>query len=60
MKRLQFPSFSFVWPGRRSDRPATAAEIQWRQDPLSHPDIRSMSERERADLQFNPEIVDSE
>ena len=24
----------------------------WQRDPLSHPDIAAMSERERADLQF--------
>ena len=29
----------------------------WRRDPLAHPDIRRMSERERADLQFNPRCV---
>ncbi len=32
----------------------------WCRDPLSHPDIRRMSERERADLQFNPRYFKSE
>jgi len=35
-------------------------ELQWRNDPLSHPDIQKMSERERADLQFNPGCVELE
>jgi hypothetical protein len=26
----------------------------WRRDPLSHPDIQAMSERERSDLPFDP------
>ncbi|MDF0599971.1 hypothetical protein P1J78_04435 [Psychromarinibacter sp. C21-152] len=29
-------------------------ELQWRRDPLSHPDIQAMSERELADLPFAP------
>ena len=37
-----------------------ARETQWRKDPLSHPDIQQMSERERADLQFNPHCIESE
>jgi hypothetical protein len=35
-------------------------EATWRKDPLSHPDIRAMSERARADLQFVPEAIDPE
>jgi len=33
---------------------------QWHRDPLSHPDIARMSERERADLQFIPGAVKPE
>jgi hypothetical protein len=29
----------------------------WRRDPLAHPDIKRMTERERADLQFNPHCI---
>ena len=28
--------------------------MNWHRDPLSHPEIQAMSERERADLPFNP------
>jgi hypothetical protein len=35
-------------------------EEYWSRDPLSHPDIAKMSERERADLQWAPEKVVSE
>ncbi len=34
--------------------------IDWCKDPLSHPDIDQMSERERADLQFDPHCIKSE
>lgn len=30
---------------------------RWRRDPLSHPDIVAMSERELADLPFEPRSV---
>ena len=36
------------------------SETSWFRDPLSHPDIARMSERERADLPFRPECVVSE
>lgn len=30
-------------------------DVNWRRDPLSHPDLRAMSQRELADLPFSPE-----
>lgn len=35
-------------------------EVRWRRDPLSHPDLRRMSQRELADLPFDPHAVDPE
>lgn len=32
----------------------------WRRDPLSHPDMELMSERELADLPFDPKAIVSE
>lgn len=32
---------------------------QWWRDPLSHPDIARMSERERADLPFDPAALEA-
>lgn len=32
----------------------------WRRDPLSHPDLHAMSERELADLPFDPGAIVSE
>lgn len=32
----------------------------WNRDPLSHPDLEIMSERELADLPFDPETIVSE
>lgn len=32
----------------------------WCKDPLSHPDLELMSERELADLPFDPAHIDSE
>ncbi len=36
---------------------ACVAPEAWWRDPLSHPAIRAMTERERADLPFRPEDV---
>lgn len=45
------------WSQEQKSQDAMAG---WRRDPLSHPDIRRMSERERADLQFDPNRVTPE
>lgn len=55
---------AFASYARRLYRPLSGARAQrrqersWRRDPLSHPDIQRMSERERADLQFMPCCID--
>ncbi|EFL90889.1 hypothetical protein R2A130_2557 [Ahrensia sp. R2A130] len=35
-------------------------EANWRRDPLSHPAIQQMSERERADVPFDPDSFEAE
>jgi hypothetical protein len=37
----------------RMSRETSATEESWTLDPLSHPDIEAMTERELADLPFN-------
>ncbi|WP_353642324.1 hypothetical protein [Mesorhizobium sp. WSM2239] len=37
----------------RTSRDALASEESWILDPLSHPDVEAMTERELADLPFN-------
>lgn len=49
------PVWRDVSPAERS--PTRAAPLPcacWARDPLSHPDIARMSERERGDLPFDP------
>ena len=60
MKRLL--NITLKWPIRwwRSGPSVRQSDESWARDPLSHPDISRMSERERADLQFRPECVRSE
>jgi hypothetical protein len=38
---------------RRTPRDTSASEESWMLDPLSHPDVEVMTERELADLPFN-------
>jgi hypothetical protein len=38
---------------RRTLRDTSAGEESWILDPLSHPDVEAMTERELADLPFN-------
>jgi hypothetical protein len=38
---------------RRRPRDMSAGEESWILDPLSHPDVEAMTERELADLPFN-------
>lgn len=44
----------------RSLKPEVRLEDVWRRDPLAHPVIARMTERERADLPFCPDLVASE
>ncbi|WP_394890702.1 hypothetical protein ACG873_04880 [Mesorhizobium sp. AaZ16] len=37
----------------RTPRETSASEESWMLDPLSHPDVEAMTERELADLPFN-------
>ena len=37
---------------RNTSRAWQDLRLQWRRDPLSHPAIKAMSERERGDLPF--------
>lgn len=39
-------------------RSEPADEVRWRRDPLAHPAIRAMSQREIADLPFDPWTVE--
>jgi hypothetical protein len=39
---------------------AYVRDADWWRDPLSHPDIKAMSERARADLPFAPERIREE
>lgn len=41
-------------------RPAAAAAEAWRRDPLAHPALQAMSQRELADLPFDPRDVDED
>jgi hypothetical protein len=41
-------------------KPDIRPEIVWRRDPLAHPVIARMTERERADLPFCPDLIASE
>lgn len=56
----------FIYFRRFVSGPCSAEQLRqgqlgvWCRDPLSHPDIQSMSERERADLQFDPRQIRSE
>lgn len=36
----------------RSAKPSTEVTLQWMRDPLSHPSLQAMGERELADLPF--------
>lgn len=36
------------------------SKVDWSKDPLSHPDLQVMSERELADLPFDPGTIVSE
>jgi hypothetical protein len=56
------------WPGlgtwfrqafRRQGRPR-AREAGWHRDPLAHPVLQQMSERELADLPFNPRCISAD
>ncbi len=38
---------------RRTPRETSASDESWMLDPLSHPDVEAMTERELADLPFN-------
>lgn len=38
--------------------PVVTQPITYRNDPLSHPDISRMSEREKADLPFDPRAIE--
>jgi hypothetical protein len=38
---------------RRTPRETSASDEDWMLDPLSHPDVEVMTERELADLPFN-------
>ena len=45
--------FFFSKGDRSSDRhPRESAAADWLRDPLAHPDIEAMDERQRADLPF--------
>jgi hypothetical protein len=41
----------------RSETACASNAAAWRRDPLCHPDIRKMSERELSDLPFDPALV---
>jgi hypothetical protein len=60
MTVLCLPSFLRLWSGRRAAVASCAADTHWKRDPLSHPDIRRMPERDRADLPFDPHRLDAE
>lgn len=49
--------FGWFSRDRRKARAEAHARALWGRDPLSHPDIARMSERERADLQFLPSCI---
>lgn len=51
MKRLSMPNF-LAWKAEGAVRDREGGSARWLRDPLSHPDIEAMSERERADLPF--------
>lgn len=48
-----------VVPGRAMKN-IIYSKDDWRRDPLSHPDLQVMSERELADLPFDPGAIVSE
>jgi hypothetical protein len=52
-------SRSFKWMGKDFSGPIEPPETDanWYRDPLSHPDIARMSQRELADLPFCPERI---
>ncbi|NIA71018.1 hypothetical protein HBA54_20675 [Pelagibius litoralis] len=39
------------------DGEAAARRIAWRRDPLSHPALQAMSQRDLGDLPFDPRVV---
>ncbi|MDD9721187.1 hypothetical protein PVW51_10795 [Sulfitobacter sp. PR48] len=49
--------FGWFSRDRRKARAEAHARALWGRDPLSHPDIARMTERERADLQFQPSCI---
>ncbi|MEO3427902.1 hypothetical protein AAFN88_03530 [Pelagibius sp. CAU 1746] len=53
---LRWPGF----PGRPRCTPRTACEADWRRDPLAHPALRAMTQRELGDLPFDPRSVADE
>jgi hypothetical protein len=53
MRLFQLPSLKLVILRHRANCPLDDRQMQWLRDPLSHPDILLMSERDRADLQFD-------
>jgi hypothetical protein len=66
---LHFPIFSWRGPAaarrRRFWGPAGRSAVAlgdagWRRDPLAHPALRGMTQRELGDLPFDPYAVDAE
>lgn len=56
-----FPILSRLFSWRGSDLGAlSVSEELYRRDPLAHPDIKRMTAREIADLQFHPGCFKSE
>jgi hypothetical protein len=60
MKLIPLFFFNFARLSKAASWQRKADRTQWRRDPLSHPDIAVMSERQRADIYFNPEFVEAE
>ncbi|MGJ8532319.1 MAG: hypothetical protein ACSHYC_09055 [Alphaproteobacteria bacterium] len=48
-----------LMPGKALKNMACSKD-DWSRDPLSHPDLQAMSERELADLPFDPGTIVSE
>lgn len=60
MMYTYFTKLQKIWTARSEEKSKLRQSHLWGRDPLAHPDIAVMSERERADLQFIPECIEPE
>lgn len=57
MKQVSFFRFMALWLRCKTHMKTYPSRSVYDRDPLSHPDIARMTEREKADLPFCPERI---